>query len=426
MKKTILGKLFTFAALLLCCAAFLCSCGGNDDNTPTPEPTSVNADYTVNVVDATGKPVTDGVVVKFLQDGKQISMQIVNENGSVTKNMLRGNYDVELLFTAGEESFYYNKENNKLSAERTSLEILVANRISGEVRELGVGDKRYSAYSVSEGGTYTTLDKGNRNYFLFCPDKPGQYKFYLKAGEGTIGYYGSPHFVQSDNVAETKDDVSFSMNIYGSMISSQGGGTVEVVIGIDPSENTNDCIICIERIGDPELSYDNEPFDIYNPTVSLNKYTLPADAELKQFDLTASTDNYNLVLNENDGFYHLGSKDGPLVLVSLTEKNDYLASFKTILETSGVVRYFFDEEGNFLKKESYSECLLKYIENADTDKGVYPLTADLMYIIQQRGDYVGWFDSERDLYLFKDTNGINIPGINKEISWLFMCCYIEA
>ena len=424
MKKTTLVKLFSFAALLICCAAFLCSCGGNNDNTSTPQPTSADADYTVNVVDATGKPITDGVVVKFLQDGKQLSMQVVNENGSVIKNMLRGNYEVELLFTAGEDSFYYNKDNCKLTADSTSLDILVANRVSGDTRELVVEDNTYSAYFVTEGGTYSTLVGGDRNYFIFSPDKAGQYKFYLKEGEGTIGYYGIPHYVQSHNVADVKDDISFTLNIYSSMISTQGAGTTEIVIGIDPSENTTDCIICVERLGDPERSYENEPFDIYSPTVSLNKYTLPVGTELKKFDLTATTDTYNLVLNENDGFYHLESKDGPLVLVNLTEQNDYLASFKTILETSGVVKYFFDEEGNFVKKESYSECLLTYIENADADKGVYPLTADLMYIIQQRGDYVGWFDSERDLYLFKDANRINIQGINKEIAWLFMCCYI--
>ena len=29
------------------------------------------------------------------------------------------------------------------------------------------------------------------------------------------------------------------------------------------------------------------------------------------------------------------------------------------------------------------------------------------------------------LYLFKDQNGDLVPGINSEIAWLFICCYIE-
>ena len=424
MNKNFLMKMFCFAALLLCCAAFFCSCGSNDDNTSTPEPTSADADYTVNIVDAIGNPITEGVVVKFMQDGNQISMHVVNENGQVVKNMLRGDYSVELLFTAGDSLYYYDKSNTKLTAGKTSLEIMVSNKVSDESQTLVIGSDSYIAYFASVGGTYSTLVPNQRNYFIFRPTVEGLYKFYIKNGEGNIGYYGAPHYVQSSNAAEIKDENSFSLNIYNSMISTNGSGTTEVVIGIDPANNTTECILCIERLGEPEFSYENEPWTIYNKTVELNKYALPQGATLNTFDLTSTSDTYNLVLNEDDGFYHIGSKDGPLVLVNLTEDSEYLASFKNILDRSGVVKYFFNENDEYVKKESYSECLLEYIESADSEHGVYPLTADLKYIIQQRGDYVGWFDESRDLYLFKDTNGIHIPGINNEISWLFMCCYI--
>ena len=424
MNKNFLMKMFCFAALLLCCAAFFCSCGSNDDNTSTPEPTSADADYTVNIVDAIGNPITEGVVVKFMQDGNQISMHVVNENGQVVKNMLRGDYSVELLFTAGDSLYYYDKSNTKLTAGKTSLEIMVSNKVSDESQTLVIGSDSYIAYFASVGGTYSTLVPNQRNYFIFRPTVEGLYKFYIKNGEGNIGYYGAPHYVQSSNAAEIKDENSFSLNIYKSMISTNGSGTTEVVIGIDPANNTTECILRIERLGEPEFSYENEPWTIYNKTVELNKYALPQGATLNTFDLTSTSDTYNLVLNEDDGFYHIGSKDGPLVLVNLTEDSEYLASFKNILDRSGVVKYFFNENDEYVKKESYSECLLEYIESADSEHGVYPLTADLKYIIQQRGDYVGWFDESRDLYLFKDTNGIHIPGINNEISWLFMCCYI--
>jgi len=82
--------------------------------------------------------------------------------------------------------------------------------------------------------------------------------------------------------------------------------------------------------------------------------------------------------------------------------------------------------GEFIKKESYSECLLKYIENVDEESGMYPLTEDLKYIIQSRGDHSGWWSDDDALYLFKNENGEKVPGINADIAWLFMCCYIEA
>ena len=134
-------------------------------------------------------------------------------------------------------------------------------------------------------------------------------------------------------------------------------------------------------------------------------------------------------LNETDGFYHLGSADGALVVVVLGEvakDTEYVPPYETILEKQGLRRYFYDENGEFLKKEEYSNCVLKYIENMDKAFGVYPLTVDLMYIIQQHGAQAGWFDSAADnaRYLFTDPNGNRVVGINEDISWLFMCRYL--
>ena len=146
---------------------------------------------------------------------------------------------------------------------------------------------------------------------------------------------------------------------------------------------------------------------------------------LGEFDITKSSDAYNVVFNEADGYYHLDSADGPLVLVRLAEDCDYIACFATMLDRSGVSRYFFDENDEFVKKVSYSECLLEYIDCVDEDEGVYPLTEDLKFIIQSRGEYVGWWDSESSGYIFKDANGNIIPDINSDLAWLMMCCYLE-
>ena len=88
-------------------------------------------------------------------------------------------------------------------------------------------------------------------------------------------------------------------------------------------------------------------------------------------------------------------------------------------------RYFFDANGEFLKKEEYSNCVLEYLQYVDENAGVYPLTEDLKYIIQQHGEYAGWYDYDGGQYLFLDANGNRLPGINAETSWLFTCCYIE-
>lgn len=397
------------------CMLLMAAC---DNGPQTPAETT----YKVTVADATGQPYTTGVVVRFMQNGQQAAMQVVNDSGVAEKTLATGEYTVELKFTGDAGDYHYDSEELKLTADKPELTITLAQKTEGSVPLFANGQET-GAHPVSVGSTYVEL-KAGRNYFLFTPQTAGTYKFSTTDPTAAIGYYGAPHFVQSMSAAEVVDN-AFTLSIRATMIGTGNSGTTVIVIGIDAGEN-DACILNVVRTGDPEHSLEDEPWMIYSAKTEPKPYTLPQGAALVEFDLTAAVDAYEIVYNETDGYYHLNSADGPLVLVRLGKDSQYLACFKTILEKSGVVKYFFDENGEFQKKESYSECLLQYIENMDEDDGVYPLTEDLKYIIQQRGDYSGWFDSESGQYLFKDINGVNMPGINAEISWLFMCCYIAG
>lgn len=424
MKKI---RVLTLVALL-CFAMVLGACDGQG----APDSLSANeAAYQVAVVDATGTPYTEGVIVRFLQNGQQAAMQVVDENGVAEKVMTKGDYTVELMFTDTNAAYYYDQSDLSLSAEKTELQIVLTYATGENAKTLYAQGEEHAAYPVTVGSTHVKLTAGARSYFLFTPTEAGTYKVSM-AEEGTqVGYYGAPHFVQENSAAEVVDN-AFTVSIRAGMISTGNTGTTVLVIGVD-SESATEGTLTITRTGDPEHSLEDEPWTVYQPTAELTAYKLPAGAVLKDFDLTAA-DPYQLVLNETDGFYHLNTTDGPLVLVRLGEKSGgskYLDSFETIVNHSGVVKYFFDADGNFEKKESYTECLLKYIGYTDqgtnekhpgcmdADSGLYPLTEDLKYIIQQRGDYVGWWDASADLYLFDE-----LPGINVENAWLFMCCYI--
>jgi len=103
-------------------------------------------------------------------------------------------------------------------------------------------------------------------------------------------------------------------------------------------------------------------------------------------------------------------------------------------QTVGV--YLFDTNGEFIKKEKYNDYLKKYfyIPNAMYDPDgvmvnmldktyVYPLNDDLMYILKGFTAKQGWDDPDLPTYLFKDSEGENIPGINNDIAWMFPLCY---
>ncbi len=417
MKNAKNVKALLLAVLMLCSLTMLAACGGGGE-------VSGNVNYEVTIVDALGNPYTSGVVVKYMQNGQQAGMQVVNESGVAAKEMPKGEYTVELQFTSTDVEYTFDSSNLTLTADAPKLSIVVSQALGEQTRELFVKDDALTVHFVQTGCTQITLNPEGRSYFLYAPTEAGHYEFSVVGSDAAIGYYGAPHFVQENSAAEVVDN-KFDMSIRASMIGTGESGTTVLVIGVDAGEG--DAVLAIERVGDPEWSVEDEPWTVYEPTVTLAPYTLPAGTQLKDFDLKAATDTYKLVLNESEGFYHLDSADGPLVLVRLgaasAENSKYLDPFETILERSGVNKYFFDAEGNFVKKENYSDCLLEYIENVDEQTGLYPLTADLMYIIQQRGDHSGWFDPDGSLYLFTDEDGNNLPGINNEISWLFMCCY---
>ena len=417
-------KFVAVLALVLCAGMILGACGSqaSGETTEATEAPSTDAVYTVSVTDNFGTPYTTGVIVAFLKDGQQVAMQPVNESGEASKTLEKGDYTVELVFTGDETAYYYNKEGLTLSAEVTNCTVYLANALTSEPERLFVAGNETGAYGVEAGCTWVSLTAGERNYFLFTPTMAGTYEFSVSDASAAVGYYGAPHFVQETSAADLVDG-KFSLSIRADMIGQDGTGTTVIVVGVDPGTDA-ETMLMIQRTGEPAWSVADEPWTILEPTVELSKYTLPEGSSLAEFDLTA--EGYELVLNEDDGFYHLNTADGPLVLVRLGEKSAYLDSYKTILEHTGVSKYFFDENDEFIKKENYTDCLLKYIEYMDENKGLYPLTEDLKYIIQHSGDHNGWYDASGSSYLFVDQNRVQIPGINPEISWLFMCCYIAG
>ena len=404
----------------------LTACGGtNTPEDPDTQTPTGNAPYTVKVVDALGTPYTEGIIVRFMQGDTQVSMQTVGPDGTASKELPAGEYTVELKFTDADANYHYDTGLTLTSAQR-EIGVVLSRTVGAEPdRTLFAGDKENAAYVVETGCTYVPLTNGERNYFLFTPTEPGKYQFSLVDSTSTIGYYGAPHFVQEHNAAELmNEDGSFCVNVKASMISTGNTGTTVMVLGIDAVEDGT--ILAIQRIGDPDWTVEDEPWHTYTPTIDLQPYTHPTGTALGEFDLTASTDAYTLVLG-SDNYYHLNTADGPLVLVRLGKNSggsQYLSDFQTILDYSGVSKYFFDENGEFLKKEDYAQCLIEYFTYMDEPTGLYPLTEDLKYIIQMRGDHSGWFTTDGALYLFKDQNGDIVPGINSEIAWLFMCCYV--
>ena len=402
------------AVVMLMGTVVLSSCGGG------------NAEYQVKVVDVQGNACTEGVIVKFLQNDSQVAMQPVNKDGIVKKELPKSDYSIELIFTNSSVNSHYDKESATLSADKTSTEIVLMNGVSGEPTSLYANspvsgeNKEYQAYNIDVGSTYASLEAKERNYFLFVPKESGTYEFSVDSKDKVIGYYGSPHFVQSESVAEVKDN-KFTISVSGSNIGSEGGGTAVFVIGVDGIESASDCIISIARIGDAKKSVADEPWTEYNTICEIKPFSLElSDGEsLTYVNIEGNTEDYVFVKNEADGYYHLGTVDGPIVYVHLGEGAPYV-SLQTVIMGDGLAggapirKYFYDGD-KFVKKEDYTDILTTYFDNMDQELYIYPLNDDLIYIIKNGCE--GWWTESSPDYIF--------DGCNSEIGWMFACCYVE-
>ena len=424
-------------AMLLVSAAMLSACGDTPATTTTQM--SKTAVYQVTVLGVDGQPATDGVIVRFLKGGEEVALQRTDASGVASKELDRGDYTVEIMFIDQSSSYYYDTAAMTLSATKTELTVELAYLAGTDATVLFVGGVECDAYAVNAGSTYVTLEAGKRSYFLFTPVESGVYSLSVAGDAYTVGYYGGPHFVQENNVGNVEGSAT-TVTVSPSMIGTNGTGTTVLVIGVDnPGDTQVQALLKVERVSayvDTSI-----PSQTYQTTAPLTPWTLPEGATTASFDLHAATATYELVLDEATGFYHLGSVDGPLVLVCLGEASNtrmqYMVSYDTVLQSVGVNKYFTDADGNYTHKEDYSQCLIDYIgvrDDAtgkytggcvDRKTGLYPLTADLMYIIQQHGDYSGWWNVKGSNYLFQDANGVYDTTINPEIAWLFMCVYVQ-
>lgn len=426
-------KKIRFAIFVIFCLLTLSSCKQDVQPATTTLPLNsapAELTYTVEIVDSAGKPVADGVVVSFLQGNVPVGKESPCVDGVAQVKLPAGIYRLELRFTDENVSYHHNATSVSLTPDQPTAKVILA---SLPVTE----QKRFSEYDpvtgeeitytelldyVDVGYTCLELEPGVRHYVYFVPHEPGLYRFSVVESVANLGYYGSAYYIQDVSLAEPDEDGSLTINISKNMLSVQDSEAGALVLGVG-ADTQMECFIQIERISEPKPTIEDMPWDIYQPSVEPQPYSLPRGTKLMDFDLTATSEVYKLVLNAEDGFYHMGSADGPMVYAKLGLRSGYLDSIETILKSAGISRYFFDCNGDFLHRESYTECLLEYIANMDASAGVYPLTQDLVYIIQQHGAYVGWWDRSGQTYLFVDENGIPIQGVNSDIAWLFLCCY---
>ena len=249
------------------------------------------------------------------------------------------------------------------------------------------------------------------NYFLFTPTQAGYYSFTTADPSDTISYWGG----NLSYIADMTGSVEFANNTFMLNIKQEAvDNGLCYVIGVSGSGG---CTLVIRRLGDPQTDI----YDLPWSTEWMEGVELPASrikvTESGTLTYMNVSQTYALVLG-SDGYYHVGSAEGPVLYLQLDSSAPYI-SFADLLANGGMKVYFFDEEGNFLKKEEYTDYMNACVTYMDTAYGVYPVTETLAYILQTYGEYVGWFDSTNDSYIFGTVTA------DPNSAWLFACCYFS-
>lgn len=383
------------------------------DEEENQEPEIAPIVYSVTVTDENRKAISGAQV--YLVTAEETIQLVTDADGIAATKVVPGTYNVVLKPPAGYDArttdFVLTE---KIPSIAVKLDVAEEEeRPSVELPNIGM------AYYVELGENQLELTYSTAadiyNYFVFEPEEIGLYQVTTTDPDARVSYWATTAFPY--NASAEIENNTFDINI---KLLHEGLGYIVGVTG------ARECTLVITRIGDPILDETDAQWsedwqkDLTQPPEK--RFTLKKNgSKLTYVDLESDAKIY---YNSADGYYHLNSKTGPILYVNLGPEARYVSLYD-MLGFNGdgggaqnLSRYFYDEDGNFVKKEKYTDWMRQYIEMRDETYDVYPLTDTLMYMIQNGGEQIGWWKEGSGTYKFSDID------LNEEIAWMFACCYI--
>lgn len=392
---------------------------------------TVTVTYTVTVVDGAGDPIKN-VLVKLSDGSKQAA---TNSSGVATLKAGAEVYTFTLeMIGGGSAEYLYNAAACVLSPSAPSVTVSFVERASTEGDVGGATDGEplgdtisadpdgdgtradYFAPYVTTGSVAVKLVANDMTYVLFRPEVAGQYRFSATSSTATVsvGYYGVPAFVQTNNVAEVSSTSQFELNVRAGSIGTPETGTLTVVVGLKATNGSaGDAILTIERFADPITDISDVPFKEIQPESEYLKETPAVSGTLTDIDITKED---IVIVKGSDGYYHYGSESGPIVMLRLSTASPYIDSFVQIGDCQSLAYFEYDSSGALLRKERWNAVVTAFAAYANGD-GVVPLNDQLITMLQDVGTHMGWWDPDHPQYLFEEVGEVT------KNAYLFACCY---
>lgn len=375
-----------------------------------PEPQTVS--YTVSVVGSDGAP-RQRAALSILKGGEKVASVTTAADGTAKVDLVPDTYEVVLNNLLGEK---YDASTCILTPEDTALTIqLLALPTTGEeiyaYSESANDYMPYQAGAIAEGFTYAiNVSAKDMTYYLFTASRGGEFRISTEQSLAiSIGYYGSTSFVMTDSIVPEENN-AIVVEVYDDMVNNYA-----FVIGVrTEDEALCECALKVEYESEREPTENDMPWTDLMPEKTLTQYT-KGTGTVKNFAVDSA--EITLVYSPADGYYHVGSEDGPVVLVNLGNNSQYMDALTTVCSNMRLGVYVYDEDGKLVSKDSYNELIWAY--DAVSDNGYYPLDDTLLDMLRTVGDYMGWYDPSSPMYLF---GGVALEPAN---AYLFACVYLQ-
>jgi len=239
----------------------------------------------------------------------------------------------------------------------------------------------------------TMIEGVETTIFEFEPEEPGSYIFEIADANAKIGYWGGGRFFVSDQTENKSNKLEFKVNQAPGPSIMVGVSGVEGAFAMNVSAGEYEAPPVVENI-----MYEN----VHTPV----KYTLP-DYSLRSVNVTDGKPQKAVL--DSEGYYHLDSVDGPVLVVDLTGDD---VNLQVAMSTGNIAHYEKNEKGQTIRKIDYRDALTAYL--SVSDGGCYPMTEDLAQIYQNYGADAGWYLESS--FIFQGV-------IPDEDGWLFACSY---
>lgn len=250
---------------------------------------------------------------------------------------------------------------------------------------------------------YPTIPTYEYTVYEFAPEETGRYTFTsTDANIALVSNNGMWITVGSNTSAIDSDIVTDTTFVWD--CTSEGQTIWAAAKLLDDSASTAEITVTREHLDIVE--YEKRE---YVNTVTPEAFSFTGDAEALLFVDTLDDVCDEAVLGD-DGYYHLNSKDGPILLIDLDDDIMNLADAQSYGQLRETV--YNGEEVDHIR--DYNAAFGAYYECADENTGLYPLTADLITMCQKIGASKNWYGEDGWLGGLLDD------------AWMFCCYYLEG